>query len=534
MESQCGGFRSLRACWLPRLGGPTWSPYRRAVAVNQVRTPEGGSGERSVDSSACLRRLPPFLRFPPSPPSRVTPQGYFLTGNPGLKAWVWRAQWTLPFTILWLRAAWRTATSRRLEKDGDAGRRLRQWFRGILSLDLLRALPGKQRPAPPGAPQGRGAERTGGIAARPPRRRLGPSEPSGSESYKLSAIARVRRCGRQGDIVGAVVPNLQPRSPPAWLRARCEVAVGAALARSGTRRAWGWDPVLQPRRTADLVVGPRRDEAVEGFLLLCPGTLSPFVPPPPALGHAPWTTARSLPLATWRGRPKSCSERWTRGSCRAGGSGPPPQTPGRRGQTPGWKKRERQERARLPRLADTARRGSWWHWRGRRAGGGSEPGPARAPRPPCHIPPDSAARGMAPLPALCLFRPCFPDPPSLPSVLQAPETKVSVWESGLVEEFSNSLTPEPSAPVPENREVPGCLALASGGLSGWLSLPAAGLAPGASSGCSVPGGGWLAGPWSPFTGSGLTRRAATRARLRVRGRAPACSLPWSCKRKGKD
>lgn len=29
-------------------------------------------------------------------------------------------------------------------------------------------------------------------------------------------------------------------------------------------------------------------------------------PPPPALGHAPWTTARSLPLATWRGHPKSC------------------------------------------------------------------------------------------------------------------------------------------------------------------------------------------------------------------------------------
>lgn len=62
---------------------------------------------------------------------------------------------------------------------------------------------------------------------------------AGSESYKLSAIARVRRCGRQGDIVGAVVPNLQSRSPPVWLRARCEVAVGAALAWSGTPRAWG-------------------------------------------------------------------------------------------------------------------------------------------------------------------------------------------------------------------------------------------------------------------------------------------------------
>lgn len=29
----------------------------------------------------------------------------------------------------------------------------------------------------------------------------------------------------------------------------------------------------------------------------------------------------------------------------------------------------------------------------------------------------------------------------------------------------------------------------------------------------------------PFTGSGLTRRGASRARLRVRGRAPACALP---------
>lgn len=43
--------------------------HRRAVAVNHVRTPQGGSGEMSVDSSACLRRLPPLLRSPPSPPS---------------------------------------------------------------------------------------------------------------------------------------------------------------------------------------------------------------------------------------------------------------------------------------------------------------------------------------------------------------------------------------------------------------------------------------------------------------------------------
>lgn len=66
-----------------------------------------------------------------------------------------------------------------------------------------------------------------------------------------------------------------------------------------------------------------------------------------------------------------------------------------------------------------------------------------------------------------------------------------------MEEFANFLTPVPSTPVPENREVPGSLALASGGLSSWLSLPAAGLAPVASPGCSIPGVGWLAGAWSP-------------------------------------
>ena len=121
------------SCWAPRdwagrLGALGGLRHRRAVAVNRLRTREGGSGEMSVDSSACLRRLPPFLLFPPSPPSRGTPQRYFLTGNPSLKAWVWRAQWTLLFTILRLRAAWRTATSRRLQRDGDAGGRLRQWM----------------------------------------------------------------------------------------------------------------------------------------------------------------------------------------------------------------------------------------------------------------------------------------------------------------------------------------------------------------------------------------------------------------------
>lgn len=107
------------------------------------------------------------------------------------------------------------------------------------------------------------------------------------------------------------------------------------------------------------MVGPKRDEVAEGFLLLCPGTLSPFVSPTPR----PWP--RSLdhsakpPSGNLARAPKELFGMLNPGIVPGRGTGPPPQTPGRRGQTPGWKKREGQERARLPSLADTARRGSW-------------------------------------------------------------------------------------------------------------------------------------------------------------------------------
>lgn len=72
IESQSGGFRSLRtsclqACWPHDWAWADLSPLVASVTGGRGREPtkdgEGGSGEMSVDSSACLRRLPPFLLF---------------------------------------------------------------------------------------------------------------------------------------------------------------------------------------------------------------------------------------------------------------------------------------------------------------------------------------------------------------------------------------------------------------------------------------------------------------------------------------
>lgn len=78
-------------------------------------------GELSAGSSACLRRLPLFLCSPPACLHRLTPTDIFIYATAlGLVA-----PWTLAWTILWLKAALRTAMGR--EKDGDARGRLRQW-----------------------------------------------------------------------------------------------------------------------------------------------------------------------------------------------------------------------------------------------------------------------------------------------------------------------------------------------------------------------------------------------------------------------
>lgn len=122
---------------------------------------------------------------------------------------------------------------------------------------------------------------------------------------------------------------------------------------------------------------------------------------PLPFGHAPWTAVPSLSPATWRGRPKDSSEGGNRGPYGARGAGPPPQTPRRRGQTPGWKEREGQERAKLSRLfldgLSGRRRESGDSGGNGGLGEGAMSRPARPPGYLCHLPPDSVTREIASL-----------------------------------------------------------------------------------------------------------------------------------------
>lgn len=64
------------SCWAPRdwagrLGALGGLRHRRAVAVNRLRTREAAPGVR-CGRQLCLRRLPPFLLFPPP----LHPEGF--------------------------------------------------------------------------------------------------------------------------------------------------------------------------------------------------------------------------------------------------------------------------------------------------------------------------------------------------------------------------------------------------------------------------------------------------------------------------
>lgn len=122
--------------WAGRLGALLVASVTGGPAVNRLRTREGGFGEMSVDSSACLRRLPPFLLFlPPSIPRDS--QRYFLQATLVSRRGSGEPSGPSFLRFCRFRAAWRTATSRRLQRDGDAGGRLRQWvcaaFESVIS-----------------------------------------------------------------------------------------------------------------------------------------------------------------------------------------------------------------------------------------------------------------------------------------------------------------------------------------------------------------------------------------------------------------
>lgn len=93
------------------------------------------------------------------------------------------------------------------------------------------------------------------------------------------------------------------------------------------------------RWTANLLRGPKWDVA-EDYLFFCPGSLSPILLPCPVATFVRPQYQASLQRAGADAPRKGCSKGGTRGP-RGGAGGdsvarPPPQTPGRPGQTP-WR-----------------------------------------------------------------------------------------------------------------------------------------------------------------------------------------------------
>lgn len=118
-------------------------------------------------------------------------------------------------------------------------------------------------------------------------------------------------------------------------------------------RGLGVETLSSSRGGPPTRVRAKRDEVAAGFRLLCPGTLSPFVSP--ALGHA-LGLQREASL-----RPPGAGAHRAEPADRVGprSRASTPNAWGRRGQTPGWKKREGQERAKLPGLRTPQGGGSW-------------------------------------------------------------------------------------------------------------------------------------------------------------------------------
>lgn len=139
----------------------------------------------------------------------------------------------------------------------------------------------------------------------------------GSESYKLAAVAQVRKRGRRGTFWVQRPPIYSPgrrRGGPGpmarWVSAKPRHCPGPREPRAETQfPSRGGQPTS--------FAGTKWDGVAKGFLFLCPGTLSSFLSLLP-LGYSPRSAAPSLPPATRRKNLRGCSEGETRGPRRAG------------------------------------------------------------------------------------------------------------------------------------------------------------------------------------------------------------------------
>lgn len=298
----------------------------------------------------------------------------------------------------------------------------------------------------------------------------------------------VRRCERQRDIAGPVIPNLQPRSPQGWLRSHGEVAVGAP----GTVR----DPAglgLRPCPLAEADRRPRvrakRDELQQVSACSVSGTFPHSYPPP-----RPWPRPRLQREALLRppGAGAHRAEPADRGAEEPGlhpkrlGDVARPQAGrnrrGRAGEAPACGHRKEGE------LVTVQGEGAGSGKRERRPGGPSGP---RLPLP--HSSGTRDPRNGTPSRALPLLLPAFR---TRHRCLSSPSPRnqsfrLRIWTCG-------NLPPHPRPLGARLRERPGgarvprCQRRA--GAAGCPYLPPDW--PAASPGCSVPAG-WLAGAWSP-------------------------------------
>lgn len=317
-------------------------------------------------------------------------------------------------------------------------------LQGILSLGPLSELSqaSSNQPAGGGAPGAPGRAHRWNCCADLPKRGIGPSVPRRFRATSYLVIARVRRCERQRDIVGPVIPTYNPEA-----RRVAQISVvrwPSAQPWHGPRpRGLGPRPRPQPRRTADLVLGRNATRLQQVSACSVLGPLPIRIPPP--LATLLGLQRAKPPPATWRGR----SQSGTRGSW-GRGAGPPPQTPGRRGQTPGWKKREGQRAKALACGHRKEGAGDSAGGGGRAARGSGRPGGLGPPGCLCHIPPTRDPR-MASLPRSASSAPAFRTRHRCPQFSKPQKSKFPFEDLDSCGRILQFPTPDPSAPVPENQ-----------------------------------------------------------------------------------